>query len=84
MDGGNVSREDRVRVRVSFAEDSDDWAGRERINGASSAGAISGDGVVDEETAVCRWRTPGHATPEVCVQDNKNLTAYLRDDCLVS
>lgn len=73
MDGGNVSREDRVRVRVSLAEDSDDWGGRERINSTTSNGAISGVGVVDEEAAVCRWHTPGHATPEVCALDNTRL-----------
>lgn len=66
MDGANVSREDRVKVRVSLAEDSDDWTGKERLVGATSAGAISGVGVVDEEAAMCRWHNRGNATPEVC------------------
>lgn len=78
MDGGDVSREDRVRVRVSLVEDSDDWAGRERFVGATSAGAISGDGVVDEEAAVCRWHTAGNATQEVCAEDNTRLTTFCR------
>ncbi len=65
MDGGDISREDRVRVRVSLAADSDDWEGSAQFSGATSAAAISGVGVVDEEAAMCRWDSRGSATREV-------------------
>lgn len=58
MDGGDVSREDRVRVRVSLAGDSDDWKESERFGGATNSSAVSSVGVVDEEAAVCRWDRP--------------------------
>lgn len=65
MDGGNVSREDRVRVRVSLAMDSDDWGDHDRFDGSGNYGeinaVISGVGVVDEEAAVCRWGWQGTA-----------------------
>lgn len=57
MDGGDVSREDRVRVRVSLAEDADDWGSSGQPKDATST-AISGVGVVDEEAATCRWDSP--------------------------
>ncbi|CAN0202108.1 unnamed protein product, partial [Ectocarpus sp. 8 AP-2014] len=60
MDGGDVSREDRLRVRVSLAEDSDEWGASERLGGVTSA-ATSRVGVVDEEAAVCSWNGPGQA-----------------------
>lgn len=59
MDGGDVSRDDRPRVRVSLAADSDDWGGDERFGGAvgpgSTRAAVSEVGVVDEECSICRW-----------------------------
>lgn len=70
MDGGNVSREDRVRVRVSLSGDSDDWKESERFGGVPNPAAVSGVGVVDEEAAVCRWDRPGGSTREVRAQDN--------------
>ncbi|CAN0312812.1 unnamed protein product, partial [Ectocarpus sp. 6 AP-2014] len=60
MDGGDVSREDRLRVRVSLADDSDEWGASERLGGVTSA-ATSRVGVVDEEAAVCSWNGPGQA-----------------------
>lgn len=65
MDGGDVSREDRVRVRVSLAGDSDDWQESERFGGSRNPSAFSGVGVVDEEAAVCRWNRQGDSTLEV-------------------
>lgn len=72
MDGGDVSREDRVRVRVSLAGDSDDWRESERFGGATnpSSSVVSGVGMVDEEAAVCRWGRSGGSTREVGAQDN--------------
>lgn len=59
MDGGDVSKDDRPRVRVSLAADSDDWGGDERFGGAvgpgSTRGVVSGVGEVDEECSICRW-----------------------------
>lgn len=59
MDGGDVSSDDRPRVRISLAADSDDWGGDDSFGGATSLGstkaAISRVGVVDEECSVCRW-----------------------------
>lgn len=67
MDGGDISREDRVRVRVSLAADSDDWEASAQFSRTTSSAAISGVGVVDEEAATCRWdsRGGGGATREV-------------------
>lgn len=65
MDGGDVSREDRVRVRVSLAGDPDDWRENEQFSRATNPSAVSGVGVVDEEAAVCRWHVPGGSTREV-------------------
>ena len=75
MDGGDISREDRVRVRISLAADSDDWEGTAPFSGAKSAAAISGFGVVDEEAAVCRWDSRGGSTREVWTipQDSPRL-----------
>ena len=65
MDGGDVSRGDRVRVRVSLAGDSDDWKESERFGEAAYSSAVSAVGVVDEEAAVCRWDRRGDSTREV-------------------
>lgn len=65
MDGGDVSREDRLRVRVSLAEDSDEWGAGEPLGEVASA-ATSRVGVVDEEAAVCSWDGSGQA---VGIQD---------------
>lgn len=79
MDGGDVSREDRVRVRVSLAGDSDDWRESERFGGAINPSAVSGVGVVDEETAVCRWDRPRVSKREVRAQDNVSHIFYFSD-----
>lgn len=63
MDGGDLSVEDCVRVRVSLAVDSDDWDDEwgHVDEGGRGAGivAVSGVGVVDELTATCRWGSRG-------------------------
>ncbi|CAM9397599.1 unnamed protein product, partial [Ectocarpus fasciculatus] len=74
MDGGDVSREDRPRVRVSLAEDSDEWGASERRGGVTSA-ATSRVGVVDEEAAVCSWDGPGQAFRAIDGDERSNTVA---------
>ncbi|CAM9425194.1 unnamed protein product [Scytosiphon promiscuus] len=69
MDGGDVSREDRVRVRASLAEDSDDWGCMGQPNDTTST-ATSGVGEVDEEAATCRWDSPRSASSASAHQIN--------------
>lgn len=80
MDGGAVSREDRVRVRVFLAADSDDWEGDERFGSGSSLEttgvAVSGVGVVDEEAAICRWGLHGVANGAVSSKSLKPKGEY--------
>lgn len=72
-----MTREDRVRVRVSLADDSDDWKDSERFGGIAKPAAVSRVGVVDEEAAVCRWDRPGDAKREVCAQINVSHIIYV-------
>lgn len=84
MDGGDVSREDRVRVRVSLAGDSDDWKECERLGGVANPAAVSRVGVVDEAAAVCRWDRPGDSARRVRARDNvfhATLTCYIFSRC---
>lgn len=78
-----MSREDRLRVRVSLAEDSDEWGASLRLGGVTSA-ATSRVGVVDEEAAVCSWNGPGQAVGTqdwVCV--GMTILLYSEKVCIL-
>lgn len=88
MDGGDVTSDDRPRVRVSLVADSDDWGGDERSGGGVNLGsarvAVSGVGVVEEDCAICRWgRRQGEdgGTAVSALLGDKSGAGSLNENC---